>query len=213
MSIDTYSVFVRHRLLCSGNLPAVLSAAKHFVDTQTIEPSTSGVARAHAEALLFFSNASGRQVDFDLSGSLEQVLAREAPEERAGAGAGAAPGAKAGRGRPSLGVVAGEVTLLPRHWDWLSSQPAKASGTLRRLIDEERLRERSDPKKRAAALGTLLWSLAGDLPGFEEASRCLYRLDLSGLFAFSDTWPEDLGAFVRGWFADSEASSSGAPRA
>src|SRR5665213_1978029 len=45
-----------------------------------------------------------------------------------------------GPGRPKLGVQAREVTLLPRHWDWLNSQPGGASAALRKLVEEARAR-------------------------------------------------------------------------
>src|ERR1700739_3037247 len=41
-------------------------------------------------------------------------------------------------GRPKLGVVAREVTLLPRHWDWLATQPGGGSVALRKLVGEAR---------------------------------------------------------------------------
>jgi len=75
---------------------------------------------------------------------------------------------KPGRGRPRLGVTSAEVTLLPRHWDWLAAQPARASATLRRLVEEAMAREPHDPKKRRDALGRILWAVAGNEAGFEE---------------------------------------------
>ena len=74
--------------------------------------------------ILVFENETGRQVDFDLSGSLQEVLERYSPQQR-----------RKGPGRPRLGVISREVSLLPRHWAWLERQPHKASGTLRRLVE------------------------------------------------------------------------------
>lgn len=127
--------------------------------------------------ILFFDHLTGRQTDFDLS----------------------APPPKSGPGRPKLGVVSIEVTLLPRHWDWLGAQPARASGTLRRLVDEAMARELTDPKKRLEALGKILWAVAGNEPGFEEATRALYAGDRSKLEALASGWSGDLPALVRDW--------------
>lgn len=143
-------------------------------------------------AILIFDHSDGKQCDFDPREPIEDP-------------------AKTRVGRPKLGVQAVEVTLLPRHWDWLAKQPMKASGTLRRLVEEARAKERTDPAKRSLALGTILWSLAGNLPGFEEAGRALYALDLDRLFSITDSWPDDLPAFVRSWFAYADVGGATDP--
>lgn len=129
--------------------------------------------------LLVFNRTTGRQVD----------LAPELPGTEA----------KAGPGRPKLGVVSTEVTLLPRHWEWLNAQPARASGTLRRLVEDAMAAEASQPARRREALGHLLWALAGNEPGFEEATRALYAGDRERLIALSAKWPGDLPRLVRDW--------------
>ncbi len=98
------------------------------------------------------------------------------------------------KGRPRLGVQAGEVTLLPRHWDWLARQPLKASGTLRRLVEEamNRRSPEEDAKRRRDAVGTFLWTMAGNLPGFEEASRALYSGRFDDFTALIADWPRDI---------------------
>jgi hypothetical protein len=124
-------------------------------------------------------------VDFDLRGTLEEVLARVAP-----------PAPKRGPGRPSLGVVCREVSLLPKHWEWLESQPARASGTLRRLVDAVAVKNESArasrSRRRLEAAGRIMWSLAGNLEGFEEASRALYSRKWPDFSARIASWPEDL---------------------
>lgn len=134
--------------------------------------------------VLVFDDQTGRQADFDLSGTLEDVLARYAP---------AAP-AKAGPGRPKLGVTPREITLLPRHWEWLDRQRGGASATLRRLIDEAR---KADPEGEAraqaqAATDRFLNVVAGDLPGYEEATRALYAGDRAAFTARMADWPADV---------------------
>jgi hypothetical protein len=130
--------------------------------------------------LLVFSHATGQQTDLAASGGTPSPP-------------------KPGPGRPRLGVVSTEVTLLPRHWEWLNAQPARASGTLRRLVEAAMAGEASDPKRRLEALGKILWAVAGNLPNFEEASRALYAGDRARLNDLAAAWPEDLPAFVRDW--------------
>ncbi len=166
---DRYTAFAGERLLASGSLRDVLLALKAHHD-------------AGGERVLVFQDATGRQVDFDLRGTPEEVLARAAPPRRAGPG------------RPRLGVVSREVSLLPRHWEWLSEQPGGVSGALRRLVDEARRREpdRALARRARDAAGRFMWAMAGDLPGFEEASRALYAGDVDRLRALVRAWPPDV---------------------
>jgi hypothetical protein len=122
-----------------------------------------------------------------LRGSLEEVLARAAP---------VAP--RPGPGRPKLGVVSREVSLLPRHWDWLEQQPNGISAALRRLVDEARKREPDKESARLAreAAGRFMWAVAGDLSGFEEASRALFAGNLQRLAELTRDWPEDVRAHL-----------------
>jgi uncharacterized protein len=167
---DRYTAFTGHRRLAAGPARGVLLALKAHHD--------AGGAPA-----LVFDDATGRQVDFDLRGTPEGVVVRfEAPPRRAGPG------------RPRLGVVAREVTLLPRHWEWLEKQPGGSSAALRRLVDEARKREPDRARARQArdAAGRFMWALAGDLPGFEEASRALYAGDGEKLRKLVRGWPGDV---------------------
>jgi hypothetical protein len=97
-----------------------------------------------------------------------------------------------GRGRPSLGVVPREVTLLPRHWDWLAAQPGGASVALRRLIDTVRKDAATAQRVQRDAVYRCMAALAGDLPGFEAASRALFADDGDGFAARLDDWPADV---------------------
>ena len=113
-----------------------------------------------------------------------EVLARYAPP----------PAAAAPRGRPKLGVVAREVTLLPRHWQWLAGQPGGASVTLRKLVDAARKADGAADaaRMRAAAAYRFMAAIAGDLPGFEEAARDLFAADWAGLRRRVQDWPPDI---------------------
>ena len=148
-----------------------------------------------AEPTLVFEDATGRVIDLDLRGNAWDIEARLArrdaapePESRSGPG----------RGRPKLGVVAREVTLLPRHWDWLASQPGGASAALRRLVDQARNAESPKGPRRAGqeAAYRFLSALAGDLPGYEEAIRALFAGDLPLFQQRMAGWPADIGQYA-----------------
>lgn len=146
-----------------------------------ISAKVSAYLQAKPDAqLLVFDCETGRQVDLDL---------------RAPSPAGGMEAPRAGKGRPKLGVVAKEVTLLPRHWDWLARQPGGASVTLRRLI--ERASKEPDARERQQARATAAYhfmhAVAGNLPGFEEASRLLFAGNIEGLGAAVAQWPGDVG--------------------
>jgi len=102
-------------------------------------------------------------------------------------------------GRPRLGVVAREVTLLPRHWEWLSEQPGGASVTLRKLVEVARLSTVDEVRVRRAreACYRFTNTLAGDEPGCEEALRALFARDEEKVRAFTDEWPPDVRAHAR----------------
>nr|WP_308238347.1 DUF2239 family protein [Phenylobacterium sp. J367] len=97
-----------------------------------------------------------------------------------------------------MGVVAREVTLLPRHWDWLAAQPGGASAALRRLVEEARRSNEGADRAREAqeALYRVMSALGGDLPGFEEAIRALYAADDPRFDALISAWPDDIRAYV-----------------
>ncbi|QEL21226.1 DUF2239 family protein [Bosea sp. F3-2] len=175
--------------IASGPLPAVALAVK------------AALAADPAAALLVFDDATGKVVDLDLRGSDAEIVARLAPQpdetSRTTPETGGAE-APRGRGRPKLGVVAREVTLLPRHWDWLALQPGGASQVLRRLIDEARKNDGGRSRTRAAqaAAYAFISAMAGDREGFEEASRALFAGDSEGFATHSRTWPADIRAYA-----------------
>jgi hypothetical protein len=140
---------------------------------------------------LVFDDATGNQIDVDMRGTVET------PESR-------------GRGRPRLGVIAKEVTLLPRHWDWLSAQPGGASVALRKLVDQARRDSGDRDRVRAAqeAAYRFMSAIAGNLPGFEEASRALFAYDRRGFGELIAGWPEDVRDYaIQLAFADRDAGA------
>jgi hypothetical protein len=170
---QTYAAFSAHRLVAAGSLEDVLRATKKRVDRNN-------------SSVLIFEEASGRQVDFDLRGSIDDVLARTRSE------------AKSGPGRPRLGVVSREVSLLPRHWDWLENQPNGASAALRRLVDAARHDETGIERGRHVRNGInrFLWSVAGNLAHFEEVARALDAREDSRLDGLMSSWPKDIREYV-----------------
>lgn len=135
--------------------------------------------------ILVFDDATGRVIDLDLRGGPDEIAARYAPTE-----------APRTRGRPKLGVVAREVTLLPRHWDWLNAQTGGASQALRRLIDEARRADdgRTDRRLAQEIAYRFMSAMAGDLPGFEEAARALFADDRVRFADHVAPWPADIRA-------------------
>ncbi|MDR3497422.1 MAG: DUF2239 family protein [Ancalomicrobiaceae bacterium] len=174
------------------------------------------VGDAPQSAALVFDNVTGRQIDLDLSGSAETVAGRYAAVAplaegtRSGAAVGAeaeSEAARSARGRPKLGVVAREVTLLPRHWDWLATQPGGASVALRKLVEEARKKSAWDDAVRRIreATGRFLTAIAGDLVDYEDVCRALYAGDAARFDALTEPWPADIRdharAMARGSFA------------
>jgi hypothetical protein len=138
---------------------------------EALYPSDLGAIRA-------FEDESGRLVDLDYWD----------------AAASAQPPARP-RGRPRLGVAAREVTLLPRHWEWLSSRPGGASAAIRRLVEEARRKDSGSRQKRDSAY-RFLSHMCGDRPGYEEALRALYRGEDERFRSLIAPWPEPIRDYV-----------------
>ncbi|CAM5423087.1 hypothetical protein MAUB1S_07176 [Mycolicibacterium aubagnense] len=159
--------------------------------------------------LLVFDDATGAVIDLDLRGSEAEIISRLAgrfpsvpPAKAAAEDQPIAEGpdtATRGRGRPKLGVIAREVTLLPRQWEWLAAQPGGASQTLRRLVDTARRADGdgSVRRNRREAAYRFLSAMAGNLPGFEEASRALFAEDPEAFTREMAGWPTDIRAHAR----------------
>jgi hypothetical protein len=184
------TAFEGPRRLLSGPLIEVALAVKTAIEMGSSQP------------FLVFDDATGRVIDLDLRGTKADIIERlsrppgthtQPPEdEREDASE------PRRRGRPKLGVVAREVTLLPRQWEWLATRPGGASATLRRLVDEAKRNGIPRQQRRAAqeAAYQFMLAMAGDLPGYEEATRALYAEDLSKLAQCIADWPQDVREHV-----------------
>lgn len=148
---------------------------------------------------LVFDDDTGKQVELDLRGTGAEVEERYTDKPLAGESAATEEGASVkGRGRPRLGVVAREVTLLPEHWDWLAAQPGGASVALRKLVHEARQANAALDRQRRSIdrAYNVMHVLAGDLPGFEEASRALFAREIAGLATLAKDWPADIATYI-----------------
>lgn len=180
----TFTAFRGHVRLTSGSLADVALELKARHD------------RGERELTLVLEDLTGEPLDLDLRGTPEDVLARLAHHPHVAA-ASPAP-RRAGPGRPRLGVVSREVTLLPRHWEWLGRQPGGASAALRRLVEDARRAGSGAERARQAtqAADRFLWAVAGDLPGCEEVSRALYAGRHDRARELTRAWPGDVRAHL-----------------
>ncbi|MGH6777378.1 MAG: DUF2239 family protein [Bradyrhizobium sp.] len=178
----TFTAFEGQRRLVSGALANVALAVKR-------------ASQRASEPIAIFSDTTGRAIDLDLRGSADDVRARSA---------GASftdliqhvdpPVGPRGRGRPKLGVIAREVTLLPRHWEWLNGQPGGASVALRKLVDQARRGSGDADRRRQArdAAYHFMSAMAGNFPNFEEAARALFADDRRAFANLIAAWPDDV---------------------
>jgi hypothetical protein len=184
----TWIAFARKKRIAVGSPREVATLVKTFNDAHPSVP------------LLIFNAISSETVELDLRGSVSSVL-RRVPHQ-VGNDSPEAPARESnpprGPGRPRLGVVAREVTLLPRHWEWLASQPGGASVALRKLVEHAQRSSKEADRVRAATEATyrFMHAMAGNEPGFEEASRALFANDLASLRDHLAKWPRDVRAHV-----------------
>lgn len=186
MSPDPYrtdtrcTAFLDDRRIAAGELRHVALRAQQALEAQ---PDAQ---------LLIFDDADARLIDLDLRGGAAEIVQRlnrgEVPV------AAEAETTKRGRGRPKLGVVAREVTLLPRHWQWLNAQPGGASIALRKLVDAARRAHAEGDQRRAGQERAyrFLSAMGGDRAGFEEATRALFAGDSLKFEAEIAAWPDDV---------------------
>jgi hypothetical protein len=174
-----YVAFDGNRCIASGDLRAVARAAKEALD------------RRKDASILVFDGRSG-PIEIDFRGSLDDVLARLPAED-------AASPVPRGPGRPKLGVVAREITLLPRHWEWLAQQSGGASVALRRLVDEARRANKDKDRTRQAqeAAYRFIAAMGENKPHYEEAARALFAADAGRFETWTASWPADVRDHAR----------------
>ncbi|HLJ45368.1 MAG TPA: DUF2239 family protein [Bryobacteraceae bacterium] len=167
--MSTCTAFEGVKRIAAGDLNEVALKVKRIVD------------RGEPASILIFADATSEVVEIDFRGSADDVLQRLEPAPRR-------------PGRPKLGVVAREVTLLPRHWDWLNSQPGGASVALRKLVEEARRVNAPADRRRQAQESAyrFMSTMAGNEPGFEEAIRALFAGKKDRFEEFIDAWPVDV---------------------
>ncbi len=188
------TAFAGPHLLAAGPLIEVVLAVKN-----ALEGGSSG-------PVLVFDDATGRAIDFDLRGTKSDGVARLSKPSIADTESTTSehPSAEQdtaeprGRGRPKLGVIGREVTLLPRQWEWLATQPGGASVVLRKLVDEAKRNHGGLHKRRAAheAAFHFMSAMAGDMAGFEEATRALFANDRPRFEQQVSIWPGQVRAYA-----------------
>jgi uncharacterized protein len=185
MSLEPQSAciaFEGDRRIASGDLDEVARAAKQMLD------------RRDDASILVFDDASSGPIEIDFRGTVEEVLARLPDVTSTPVASDDAPSAPRGPGRPKLGVVAREITLLPRHWDWLAQQPGGASVAIRKLVEEARRTGEDKDRLRQAreAAYRFMSVMAGNKPHYEDAIRALFAGDPARFEELIAGWPADV---------------------
>jgi len=168
------------RRIAAGDLRAVARAAKELLE------------RRGDASILVFDGRTSDPIDIDFRGTIEDVLAR-LPDIPAASDE-TMPTAPRGPGRPKLGVVAREITLLPRHWNWLAQQSGGASVAIRKLVEEARRTGEDKDRIRQAqeAAYRFMSAMAGNAPHYEAAIRALFADDAAGFEKLIAEWPADV---------------------
>jgi uncharacterized protein len=184
----TFTAFAGARRIDAGPLPAVAASVKRAIDG------------GESAEILIFEDSNARAIEIDFRGSPQDAQAgvRRALVERQGRALSIDEEPRRGPGRPRLGVVAREVTLLPRQWAWLSGQPGGASVALRRLVEEASKDRDGRDRRRLAqeAAYRVMSALAGDRVGFEEAARALFAGNAPKFAEMIENWPRDVREYT-----------------
>ena len=180
-NLNCYTAFEGTDLLFRGELKEVVLSIKTYL------------GHSKNTSVLIFSDVTGKTMDFNFHGSKQDVLSRlemytlaEKPKE------------PTGPGRPKLGVISREISLLPRHWEWLATQAGGASATIRLLVDDARKKSSniSSVKQMQERVYQIMSVLAGDFQGYEEALRALYKRDSKAFFRHAKGWPKDIQKYL-----------------
>lgn len=178
--------FEGQRCIGSGALDFVARKAKQVFNQDEFAP------------IFIFDDVTSKRIEIDFRGTTEDVVERL---ERTEASAVATPEIpeKRGPGRPRLGVIPREVTLLPRHWDWLNQQPGGASVALRKLVEAAKRSCRAADRARQSqeAVHRFMYPMAGDFPDFEEAARAFYAGNHQRFDELVAPWPADVRDHLR----------------
>ena len=181
-TLNTYTAFEDHKILSQGILEDVVLKVKKRLE------------KSPESQIVIYSDATGKSMDFNFQGSEKEVLKRlevyTTPENTTEA--------SSGPGRPKLGVISREVSLLPKHWEWLATQSGGASNTLRKLVEENMKKTSGVLTVKTAQERTYKFMSveAGDLENYEEALRALYRKDKERFTSEIKTWPRDVQKHV-----------------
>ncbi len=178
---QTFTAFEGQRRLAAGLLPEVALAVKR--------------AGGSAEPIAIFCDGTGRAIDLDLRGSDDEILARLPTSAPPGEADESPPSEPRGRGRPKLGVVAREVTLLPRHWESAQRAARRRLGRAPQARGRSPAQQRRDRDRQRAARDAayhFMSAMAGNLPKFEEASRALFADDRRRFVSEIADWPPDI---------------------
>ncbi len=180
------TAFSGSRLIASGELKTVALKVKALLD------------KGEPASVLIFDNLTSEIVEVDFRGTAESVLKKIGKDSPNGEAADQGKSAR-GLGRPKLGVVAREVTLLPRHWEWLGNQPGGASVALRKLVENARKTHSfaDGERKSREATYRFISAMAGNEPGFEEATRALFAGDQKSFNLTIKPWPADIQTHAR----------------
>lgn len=174
---NTYTAFMGTDFFGQGSLSEIILKIKKYIGT------------AENTNILIFSDLTGKAIDFNFQGSLLDVQKRldvfvsENSTQQI-----------TGPGRPKLGVISREISLLPAHWEWLATQPGGSSAVIRKLIDEARKKSEGSLsiKQIQERVHRFTTAMAGDLQGYEEALRALYRKDEDQFLIQMGSWPSDI---------------------
>ena len=190
--------FEGSKCIASGALKDVALAAKAAVDLAAQNPSS--------QPILIFNDATSETIELDWRGSVDEFAARlallplvERLPDDSDQPAHQLPDTPRGPGRPRMGVVAREITLLPRHWEWLAGQSGGASVALRKLVEVARRDSEGQDRVRQArnVAYKFMSTMAGHEAGFEEASRALFAGDQAGFELLISAWPIDVQAHLK----------------